>query len=457
MLIDTTVIAAGIILLVALFIGLILVRLPLIDRFYLPASVAAGLLLLALSPQVTNIQFPEFGFTDNLYDSWSSLPSLLINVVFASLFLARPLISIKKIWKIAAPQAAYGQMIAWGFYGIGGLLTLFVLIPYLGVNPLTAALIEISFEGGHGTAAGMIPVFEELNFQQGQEMAVALATTSMIAALTVGIALINWGRRKGYVNHETPVQRIKGSLYHRHIMMDLKKRGVSLRRELSPLKLLSHVALLATGVGFGWLIYQGLLLLEANTWGANGVKIFGYMPLFTFCMFGGMFAQRLWSLFGLSISRPTVEILSAVSLSVLVTTAIATMSLDFISTDGLTYLALAAAGILWVLFCFLVLARHMFKKDWFAYAITSTGQSLGTTATGLLFSQIVDPKQRTGAVESFGYKQLLFEPLMGGGMITALSMPLIFAFGLPLFTTVCTIISISWMLAGIFIFSKQRR
>ena len=99
MLIDTTVIAAGIILLVALFIGLILVRLPLIDRFYLPASVAAGLLLLALSPQVTNIQFPEFGFTDNLYDSWSSLPSLLINVVFASLFLARPLISIKKIWK----------------------------------------------------------------------------------------------------------------------------------------------------------------------------------------------------------------------------------------------------------------------------------------------------------------------------------------------------------------------
>lgn len=456
MLIDTTVIAAGIVLCAALLVGLVVVRLPLIDRFYLPASVAAGLLLLALSPQMTNLQLPQYGFTDDLYDAWSSLPSLLINVVFASLFLARPLISMKKIWKIAAPQAAYGQMVAWGFYGVGGLLTLFVLIPYLQVNPLTAALIEISFEGGHGTAAGMIPVFNELGFTEGQEMAVALATTSMIAALTVGIGLINWGRRRGYVNHETPVQRIKGSLYHRHIMLDLKKRGVSLRKELSPLKLAMHTVLLAAGVGFGWLLFQSLLMIENATWGTNDIKIFGYMPLFTFCMFGGMIAQKIWTSLGLSVSRPTIEILSAISLSILVTTAIATMSLDFISRDGLTYLALAVAGIAWVLFCFLVIARHMFKRDWFAYAITSTGQSLGTTATGLLFSQIVDPKQRTGAVESFGYKQLLFEPLMGGGMITALSMPLIFAFGLPVFTAVCIFISISWMLAGIFIFSKRR-
>ena len=443
------------VLLVTLIIGTLLVRLPIIRKSYLPASVAAGIVLLLLSPQVA----AYFNFTQYIpmqyYAVLSPLPALLINVIFASLFLARPLLSLKRMWQLASPHVAFGQMLAWGYYMIGGILTLLVLIPVFGATPLAASLLEISFQGGHGTAAGMIPVFNELNFQEGQELAVALATTSLIASLLSGFMLIGWGRRKGHITHSGPIEVVRHKIYHRRIIHELRERGVRLREEFSPWRLLVHVFLLVLSVTLGWLLYQGLLLLERVTWGSEGLQILGYMPLFTFCMFGGMLAQAIWTKLGLTVSRPMIELLSGFALAILVTTAIGTMSLDFIGSDGLTYLLLAGSGVVWVIFCFIVLARHMFKRHWFTNGIISAGQSMGTTATGLLFAHVVDPKSTTGAVESFGYKQLLFAPLMGGGIVTAISMPLILFIGLPLFTILCAGVCVAWLLVGVLYFGRR--
>lgn len=451
-----TYIPAFLVLVGAITVGYLIVQLPGIRRSFLPASVAAGLLLLVLGPQILG-QFPTEGsITEELYIAWEPLPGLLINVIFGALFLGRPLLTLRGIWRSAAPQAAFGQMIAWGYYAVAGLLTLFVLIPFLQAHPLSAALLEISFEGGHGTAAGMIPVFEEFDFQTGQEMAVALATTSLFATLIAGFILISYGRRKKMIRQTTAFSEIRGMVYHRRILYQLKQSGVSLREELGLVHVVAHVVLVTLSVALGWGLHWTLLQAELLTWGADGLKIIGYMPAFTFCMFGGMIAQVIWHRLGLMVSRPLIELLSGAALAVLVTSAIATMKLDFLTTDGVAFVALAAAGIIWTVFCFLVLARRMFYRHWFENAIVSVGQSMGTTATGLLFANIVDPKQRTGVVESFGYKQLLFEPLMGGGLVTALSMPLIMLLGLPLFTAICSGICLAWMVFGMTMFRPRR-
>lgn len=440
---------AYVIIILALIAGYVFVKLPLIRRAYLPASVIAGILLLVMGPELVGGLSPVF------YTAWEPLPSLLINIVFASLFLARPFISVKKMWRMASPQAAFGQMIAWGYYAVGGLVTLFILIPFFATTPLAAALIEMSFEGGHGTAAGMIPVFHELGFVEGQEITVALATTSLMCTLIAGFLLIQWGRRRGHVANQGPIESIHNKIYVRGIIHDLRQKGVQLRDELTPLRFITHSLLLAISVAIGWVLHWVLLQIELAMWGQEGLKIFGYMPVFTFCMFGGIIAQYFWSKLGFQVSRAVIEMLSAGALSVLIATAIGTMSLDFFASDGAIFAILAATGVVWVLFCFLVLGRYMFKKHWFTNSIISIGQSMGTTATGLLFAQMVDPKRKTGAVESFGYKQLLFEPFMGGGIVTALSMPLIVALGLPLFTAICASIALVWMLLGLLYFSRR--
>lgn len=442
-------------LIAAVSLGYVLARLPFIRRLFIPTSLAAGVILLVLGPQVAGVHFPELQIPTQYYEMWSVLPKYMITLVFAGLFLGKPLLSFKKMWKLAGPQVAFGQMIAWGQYAAAGVLTLLVLAPVLGMPHITAALLEISFEGGHGTVAGMTPVFQDLDFEAGRQIATGLATASLVSALLIGVVLINWGKRKGYLKTGGPVQVARNKVYYHQIIAEVRSKGVSLRKVVTPKALVTHIILLACGVGIGWLMHQGLLLLEANLWGRDGTRFFVYVPLFTFAMFGGMIAQLIWRKLGFTIVREVVDLITTLTLTLLIMAAIGTMSLEFLVGDGLVFVLLYGAGVIWILFAFFVLARRMFKRYWFQNAIIDFGQAMGMTATGLLFAQMVDPKNRTNAVEAFGYKQLMFEPLMGGGIITALSMPIMLLIGLPLFTAICAAITIAWMIVGLVYFGRK--
>ncbi len=446
---------AILLLLGAIIGGYVLARLPFVRRLFIPTSLAAGLLLLTFGPQIAGRYFPELQIPSQFYEMWSVLPKYMITLVFAGLFLGKPLLSIKKMWQLAGPQVAFGQTIAWGQYVVAGLLTLLVLTPLLDMPAITAAILEISFEGGHGTVAGMTPVFQDLGFEAGRQIATGLATASLVSALIIGIILINWARHKGYLKAGTPIQVARNKVYYHQIISDIRKKGVSFRKIVTLRMLVSHLVLLALSVTIGWLIHQGLLVLEAHTWGRDGGKFFVYVPLFTFAMFGGMIAQIIWKRLGFTVVREVVELISTLTLTLLIMAAIGTMSLEFLVNDGLVFVLLYAAGVLWILFAFFVLARRMFKRYWFQNAIVSFGQAMGMTATGLLFAQMVDPKNKTNAVEAFGYKQLMFEPLMGGGIVTALSMPFMLLIGLPLFTAICAGIMVFWLVLGLTYFGRK--
>ena len=88
-----------------------------------------------------------------------------------------------------------------------------------------------------------------------------------------------------------------------------------------------------------------------------------------------------------------------------------------------------AAGTAWSLIAVLWIAPKLFKRAWFECAIAEFGQGLGVTATGLMLLRTVDPENKTVAAASFGYKQLIHEPIMGGGLWTAMALTLVFTIG----------------------------
>ena len=452
----TQYIVAGLLLLGAIIGGYILARLPLIRRLFIPTSLAAGIVLLVLGPQIAGEHFPALQIPKEFYEMWQVLPKYMIVLVFAGLFLGKPLISLKNMWKLAGPQVAFGQTIAWGQYVVAGLLALFVLVPFFGAPPYVAALLEISFEGGHGTVAGMTPVFNDLDFEEGRQIATGLATASLLTALITGVILINWARRKGHIKSGGPVQVARNRVYYHTIVAEIRRKGVSFRKVVTVKSLFFHILLLLSGVAVGWLIHQGLLLVESLTWGRDGHRFFAYVPLFTFAMFGGMAAQFIWRKLGFKVNREVVDLITTLTLTLLIMAAIGTMSLEFLVKDAVIFGLLYGAGVVWILFAFFFFARRMFQRYWFQNAIISYGQAMGMTATGLLFAQMVDPKNKTNAVEGFGYKQLMFEPLMGGGLVTALSMPLIILLGLPTFIAACVVIMAFWMCLGLFMFGKRK-
>jgi ESS family glutamate:Na+ symporter len=95
------------------------------------------------------------------------------------------------------------------------------------------------------------------------------------------------------------------------------------------------------------------------------------------------------------------------------------------------------------------LARRLLPDAWFERAIAEMGQSMGVTATGLLLLRVVDPEYKTNAADAFACKQLLHEPIMGGGFWTAMAIPLIVTLGLPIVFAITTAAIIFWLITAL--------
>jgi ESS family glutamate:Na+ symporter len=101
-------------------------------------------------------------------------------------------------------------------------------------------------------------------------------------------------------------------------------------------------------------------------------------------------------------------------------------------------------------------APKLFKDAWFERAIADFGQATGVTATGLMLLRTVDPENKTIAAASFGYQQLIHEPFMGGGLWTALALPLVFTIGwLPVFIF-SSIMFAAWGITALFMIRSNR-
>ena len=115
------------------------------------------------------------------------------------------------------------------------------------------------------------------------------------------------------------------------------------------------------------------------------------------------------------------------------------------------------AGAIWSVGCVLFLGPKLFLYAWFERSIAEFGQATGVTATGLMLLRTVDPENKTPAAMSFGYKQLLHEPFMGGGLWTALALSLVYKFGwLPVFGF-CAVMLFMWGICAFFLASPVVR
>ncbi|NIM16028.1 MAG: hypothetical protein GTO45_28840 [Candidatus Aminicenantes bacterium] len=125
------------------------------------------------------------------------------------------------------------------------------------------------------------------------------------------------------------------------------------------------------------------------------------------------------------IDHSLMQRLSGTALDYLVVAAISTIRLQVIARGLIPLLVLVCVGIAWNVFCVTLLARQSLPSHWFERSIAEMGQSMGVTATGLLLLRAVDPENETDAPSAFGYKQLLHEPIMGGGLWTSMAIPLV--------------------------------
>ncbi|GGM30436.1 sodium:glutamate symporter [Paraliobacillus quinghaiensis] len=436
------------------------IKLTIFQNYFIPTSIIAGFIGLILGPQVlgtygpSNLPFLEDGlFTAETIRIWRTMPEILITIIFAALFLGKSIPNIKEIWIKAGPQVSYGQTVAWGQYVVGIILSLVVLTPFLGLPPAAGALIEISFEGGPGTAAGLASTFESINFSEGADLSLGLATIGVLSGVITGVIAINWGVRNNKTSYAKPPSELSSEEKQGIITNeDTASAGSLTTFSQSVESLTIHTAFIAFAIGVGMLIQIILVQTEELIWGSLfNVYIIEYVPLFPMAMLGGIITQVLSTkVFKYNIiNRRLIERLQGLSLDLLIVTAVSTLSLTVISEHIVAFLIIAVTGIAWNITAFVLLAPRMIPSYWFERGVVDLGQSMGMTTTSLLLLQIVDPERKTPTFESFGYKQLLFEPIVGGGLFTASSLPLLVQFGPYPVLIITGVLFVFWLIVGL--------
>jgi ESS family glutamate:Na+ symporter len=402
-------------------------RLRILQRLGLPEALIAGLLGLAIGPFSPLQLFPA-----RVYAVWSQTPGVLITVVFATLFLGQALPSPRQLWQRSASQVAFGMVLGFGQYLVGGLALLLVLEPLLGTNPLMACLIEVGFEGGHGTAAGMGPSFAELGLASGEALGLAMATVGVLAAVLIGSSLVVIGRRRRWLGGRGTGAADAPALGEHPAQRPLLPAGPSPTIDA----LTVNLALIGAAVGLGVLLKEGLVA---------GWPLLKAVPLFPLAMVGGLVVQLLLQRAGRPqlASAPLQHSLGALAMDVLITAAMASLNLPLLEEAWLPFTVLALLGLAWNVAVFWWLAPQLFADAWFERAIADFGQGTGVTATGLLLLRMADPYGRSGVLEAFSFKQLVFEPFLGGGLVTAFAPIALVGLGLPLWTALAALLTLA--------------
>lgn len=430
--IDTTMTAVIIFaaLSVLLVAGKILrVQLPILQKLYLPSSIVGGLLGLLLLTLCR-----EYVPTDVVEDM-RRMPGFLINVIFATLFLGTGVPKVKNLAASVLPQLTLAQIVVWGQYVVGIGIAGFLLVPAFNVPPAFGNLLELGFEGGHGTVGGMTEAFISHNWSDGIALGYTVATIGMVCGIAVGMCMVNWAYARGYIKTVRPFG--KRSLNERRGIHPKDARPSAGRQTVLPDSVDSlawHVAIVGIAVLVGFCILQGCRAAEVALFPNAKTRLFIGFPMFPLCMLGGVLLQWLSKMVkvDLLVDREQMMRISGAALDYLALSAVTTIELSVVAANWMPLTIMVTLGLFWTIGSVLFFSPRLFKEAWFERGIAEFGQATGVTATGLLLLRTVDPDNKTVAAASFAGKQLLHEPAMN--LWVALAFALVMTIGwMPVF------------------------
>ncbi len=422
------------------------VQIPLLQKLYLPSSIVGGLLGLLL------ISCFREHVPDELTDEMRMMPGFLINVIFATLFLGGGVPKIKNLAVSVLPQLTLAQIVVWGQYVVGVGLAGFLLVPAFKVSPAFGNLLELGFEGGHGTVGGMAEAFKAHGWEDGIALGYTVATVGMVCGIALGMCLVNWAYARGYIKTVRPFG--KRSLSERRGIHPRDARPSAGRQTVLPDSVDSlawHIAIVGLAVLIGFGILQGCKAAEVALFPTAKTRLFLGFPMFPLCMVGGALLQIAAHVakVDLLVDRDQMMRISGAALDYLALSAVATIQLSVVMANWMPLTVMVVAGIAWTVFAVMFFSPRLFREAWFERGIAEFGQATGVTATGLLLLRTVDPDSKTIAAASFAGKQLLHEPAMN--LWVALAFALVLTVGwVPVFIVSAVMLAM-WIGVSLFL------
>ncbi|NQU10609.1 sodium:glutamate symporter [bacterium] len=381
-----------------LLIGLLVrAKIPFIQRLFLPACVIGGLLGLAFGPGGADI-LP-------LSSAFPSYPGILIALIFATLPFSSPKVEIGKISGGILEMWSYSSMtilLQWGLALVFALLVLRSLWPDL--NPGFGAMLVSGFVGGHGTAAAIGAAFNQLGWDEATSLAMTSATVGILAAIVGGMIWIKWGAKRGHSGFIKDFDDLPAD-----IRTGLVAEG---KREALGEETVS-------GSTIDSLIFH-FCLIGIATWGSYHLSnvLRGVLPQFpipAFCLayIAAHVLKAVFAPLGILkyVDRKTILHLGGGMTDLLVVFGIAAIQIAILVKYAVPLALLFCFGIAlcWVLFLFL--GRSCFTSNWFEKSVFTWGWVTGIVAMGIALLRIVDPKNKSQALNDYALAFLVIAPV----------------------------------------------
>lgn len=392
----------GLLLVVAVFIRL---KLKIFKRYFIPASLIAGVLGITFGPFGVGI------FSTEMVSAWGALAGILISIVFAPMLLGIQKSETTGKAKLMLRHLVFSYTASLLQIGVPLLAASLLILPFFDVPEIFATIIEVGWAGGHGTAAGMFEVYDALGWDEGGSLAVTIATIGIVFGILSGIVMINIAVKKG---HSAVIKDPKEiSTEDTEDIIPLEKQRPSSVETVNPDMIEStafHLGLIGIAVIIGWFMQQIL----ANV--VTGI------PLFPLAMIGGLIVNSviMRTKYSVAVDKQTLNRIQGVSLDFLVLGAVASIQIPVVVEFLVPIIILALVTIVLMMWYFYYLGPRFFPNEWFENSIVHYGAYSGVTAIGLMLLRTADPKMETEAGQGFALRAPLYSPFLGGGLITAI-------------------------------------
>lgn len=377
---------------------IIRVKVPLFQKYMLPASLTAGFLGLAFGPN--GLQYIPMS---NQLGTYSSI---LIILVFGALPIGSKIASVKSFGRDVGEMWSYVTFGSLAQYGWGMLLCIFGLGLIWDLHPGFGYTLATGFFGGHGTAAAVGASFKAYNWTDALSLSMTSATVGVVAAVVGGIIIVNWGARKGLTQEiDNPDKTINSELLTGLIPADKRKSiGNETTASVSIESMTFHLSIIMVASGIGW--YGNIL--SKKLWPAVDI------PAFCIALFAGYIIQWIMQTTGSDeyVDSGTLNRISNLCTDYLIVAGVASVKLPVLVQYAAPLSVLFLFGIGLVVFQALWMGPKQFSDHWFEKSMFCYGFNTGTLVNGIMLLRIVDPNAKSKSLETYAVVGLLDRPLI---------------------------------------------
>lgn len=400
------------------------VKIKCVQQLFIPPSLLAGFIALALGPHGFNL-LP-------LSTQTGTYAGILIAFIFGSLPLTAQKTKgnnqeVGSMWVYSQT----GLLLQWAF---GGLLGLLILNQFWPLSPGFGITMPSGFCGGHGTAAAIGQAFGQLGYDEILTLAMTAATVGIVASVILGLIFVKWGAKKKYTTYLADYQDLPSELRTGLLPPDKRERmGESTCSSISIDSLtfnLSIVCIIALG-GYG--------VSKLATYLLPGFEL----PVFSCAFVVGILIKKMLDKTQASqyICPQTTGHISGAMTDYLVAFGIASIKLSVVVEYLVPLAILLLSGLAVTLIYVFFMAKKLMRTNWFEKALFTWGWFTGTMAMGIALLRVVDPQMKSRCLDSYALAYLFIAPVEIS-LITFAPVAFVNGYGL-LFSGICLIAGLS--------------